>query len=110
MSELTREGVRLTMQTAQMDNPTEDQFEILRGLIARELINAQLMRDTLRVAKSNWKTRTIELKSYYFTDRQGITFESDGFIAFAGWADDGNVQPILRACVKWVEECTGYVE
>ena len=38
----------------------------------------------------------------YFKGREAISFNSDGFIGFAGWADDGNVQPFLRAFVDWV--------
>jgi hypothetical protein len=90
-----------------MNHPTEDQVEILRGLVAREFINSQLMRDSLRVSKhTKWGIRC---KAFYFKDREAITFNEEGFVGFAGWADDGNVQPILRACVKWVEETTSYV-
>lgn len=40
----------------------------------------------------------------YFKGREAISFNSDGFIGFAGWADDKNVQPFLRAFVLWVVE------
>lgn len=40
----------------------------------------------------------------YFSGREAISFNSDGFIGFAGWADDCNVQPFLRAFVNWVSE------
>ena len=106
-SELTRGGVREVLLRTQMNSPTEDQIEILRGILAREFINAQLMRDSLRVSKHT--KSGIRCKSYYFKDREAITFDSDGFVGFAGWADDGNVQPILRATLKWVEGATGYV-
>ena len=46
----------------------------------------------------------LRCKSNYFKGRQAITFEPDGFIGFAGWADDENVQPILRGFCAWVDE------
>lgn len=39
----------------------------------------------------------------YFKERQCISFEPTGFIGFAGWASDGNVQPVLRAFIRWCD-------
>ncbi len=44
----------------------------------------------------------LHVDSDYFRGREAISFNSDGFIGFAGCADDGNVQPFLRAFVDWV--------
>lgn len=38
----------------------------------------------------------------YFIEREGITFNHDGFISFAGWASDTNVVPFLEAFKSWV--------
>lgn len=38
----------------------------------------------------------------YFKDREGITFNSDGFVGFAGWASDSNCQPFVNAFTDWV--------
>ena len=43
------------------------------------------------------------VNSHYFTRRECISFNRDGFIGFAGWADQGNVNPILRAFLKWCD-------
>ena len=43
------------------------------------------------------------LNSHYFTQRECISFNRDGFIGFAGWADQGNVNPILRAFLEWCD-------
>lgn len=40
--------------------------------------------------------------SPYFTDREAITFNTGGFIGFAGWSDSTNVTPFLKAFDKWV--------
>ena len=43
------------------------------------------------------------LNSDYFTRRECISFNRDGFIGFAGWADDRNTYPLRRAFLEWCE-------
>jgi len=43
------------------------------------------------------------VNSHYFTQRECISFNNDGFIGFAGWADQGNTNPILRAFIEWCD-------
>lgn len=43
------------------------------------------------------------MNSHYFTQREAISFNTDGFIGFAGWADQGNTNPILRAFIGWCD-------
>ena len=43
------------------------------------------------------------MNSHYFTQREAISFNEDGFIGFAGWADQGNTNPLLRAFLKWCD-------
>ena len=43
------------------------------------------------------------MNSHYFTQREAISFNADGFIGFAGWADQGNTNPLLRAFLKWCD-------
>lgn len=46
----------------------------------------------------------IRCKANYFTDREAVTFNSDGFVGFAGWADDTNIVPVLTGFTRWVSE------
>lgn len=46
----------------------------------------------------------ISCAAYYFTKREAVTFNQNGFVGFAGWADDKNVEPILTAFCGWVDE------
>lgn len=50
------------------------------------------------------KSAFLKVSGFYFQGREAISFNSDGFIGIAGWADDVNVQPFLRAFHKWVCE------
>ena len=45
----------------------------------------------------------IKVDSHYFKGREAITFNSDGWIGFAGWADSDNVLFFTNAFVKWVD-------
>lgn len=44
------------------------------------------------------------MNSFYFTRRECISFGENGFIGFAGWADDANLNPIRRAFLRWCDE------
>jgi hypothetical protein len=105
-----RNFVRALLGFTQMNNPTDDQITLLHGCIARRLITFDSMRGTYRVG--NVVGRSIQVKSDYFDSREGVTFsysDSDsGFVGFAGWADNGNVEPILWGVIDWVKEVTGY--
>lgn len=46
----------------------------------------------------------IRVDGDYFEGREAISLYSDGFIGFAGWASERDVQPFLRAFVLWVVE------
>lgn len=44
------------------------------------------------------------INSHYFTRREAISFNEGGFIGFAGWADQGNTNPLLRAFLRWCDD------
>lgn len=44
------------------------------------------------------------INSHYFTRREAISFNEDGFIGIAGWADQGNTNPLLRAFLRWCDD------
>ncbi|MCB7160071.1 hypothetical protein LI071_05210 [Bacillus subtilis] len=59
--------------------------------------------DTMRMSqkiKSKYKTN---INSHYFTQREAISFNPDGIIGFAGWADSDNTKPIIDAFIEWVD-------
>lgn len=104
--ELDRNFVRALLRHTQMDFPTEDQITLLHGCIARRLIDFDGIRGTYRV--DHIAGKTIRVKSHYFENREGVTFDGAGWVGLAGWADETNIQPILWAVLDWVKEVTGY--
>ena len=72
--------------------------------------------DTIRLSrKIDIKMRTngtilacfLYVNSHYFTRRECISFNYDGFIGFAGWAGQGKTNPILRAFLEWCDYLAG---
>ena len=49
-------------------------------------------------------------KGEYFSARQVISFNRDGFIGFCGDADDNNLKPVLDAFVAWCDELAAIKE
>jgi len=46
----------------------------------------------------------LTVKGTYFDNREAITFNSDGFIGFAGWACSGNTKPFIDGFIKWCDQ------
>ena len=49
------------------------------------------------------KEAFIMVKCDNYSVRTGISFNKDGFIGFAGWADSDNVKPFIQAFREWVD-------
>lgn len=59
--------------------------------------------DIKKKTNGNILTCFLYMNSHYFTRREAISFNRDGFIGFAGWADQDNVNPLLRAFITWCD-------
>lgn len=84
-------------------------LESLRQLIDAEMKNAKLidgslrMRNVCSVRDTKLGTEAyLRCKAHYFSNREAITFNRNGFIGLAGWADDENVQPFLAGFIAWI--------
>lgn len=92
-------------------NVTPDSMRRLRSLVNERMKCSGLMLGTYRcrqrgIVKETASGRYGELRcrADYFDDREAITFNTDKFIGFAGWADDQNVRPIVDGFTAWVRE------
>ena len=81
-------------------------LEILRNVLGKHLKNAATIKGYkmdrgIRVVDwpNGWAALTCS--AYYFDKREAVTFGRNGFIGFGGWADDGNVAPILSGFQEW---------
>jgi hypothetical protein len=61
-----------------------------------------------KITSKYWTNGTIvhcyiTMRGEYFSNRECISFNPDGFIGFAGWADTKNTDPIIAAFCEWVD-------
>lgn len=94
---------------------TEGDILVLTMLLQKELKKSNKAGETSVTmtlsAKVDMKKRTngsivycyLYMNAHYFTRREAIFFNQDGFIGFAGWADVGNKNPLLRAFMEWCD-------
>jgi hypothetical protein len=89
---------------------TEAHLQDLRSRIDAHIRESGLIAGSFRMGKSckivhnsdGWWAE-LRCRSAYFESREAVTFAVNGFIGFAGWADDINVQPILSGFKEWVD-------
>ncbi|MEB3840525.1 hypothetical protein [Pseudomonas guariconensis] len=84
-----------------------ERMRILRGKINERMVSSGVIGGTFRCrqrATIRDGYAEIRCKASYFDNREAITFNTDGFIGFAGWADSDNVQPILQGFTDWLKE------
>lgn len=96
---LTRNAARAAFHDAGLTYAilTPDNLRDLRRCIDQKLRASGLIKNTFRMRK----TKELRCRSFYFDDREAVTFNRDGFIGFAGWAGNENVQPILEGFIEW---------
>jgi len=88
-------------------------IEQLRLLVSHELalhdeemdmsLKSPLKKDLVVLKTRGLKYASIKVDGPYFSDREGITFNQDGFIGFAGWASGSNLKPFVIAFEKWLD-------
>lgn len=85
---------------------------LLNKHIKQACKNHQMSVDTMRMSQkikskftANGKLTECYLfiNSHYFTQRECISFNKDGFIGFCGWADEANTKPITAAFIEWCD-------
>lgn len=108
---MTRDEARAMFTSANLDYSvlTKDRVQRLRTLINAKMKSSGLMRGQFRcrqrpIIRSGYAE--IRCKAHYFDAREAVSFNTDGFIGFAGWADSENVQPVLEGFAAWVREMT----
>lgn len=117
---MTRDDARALWTASGLDYSvlTAGNLLRLRTHINAAMEAAGLMQGTLRM---NHRLEIYEInkaptsallrcRGYYFDDREAVTFNDDGFIGFAGWADDTNVAPVLAGFERWVSDLRASTE
>lgn len=98
------------------DNITEGDILILSMMLEKELKKSNKSGETsvstMTLSKKiDMKKKSnghiiycfLYMNSHYFTQREAVSFNRDGYIGFAGWADQRNTNPLLRGFLKWCD-------
>lgn len=112
MTKLTRDEMRSLFSESGLTyaDLTIERLRRLVVVINDKMKESNLIQGTYRCngrVKFQNKTRFfagLTCKSFYFENREVVSFNDDGFIGFAGWSDDTNVQPILAGFKQWIGE------
>ena len=98
---MTNDEVRRHVSQAGIttDNVTMIQLEKLHEELCKKLKESKCFRSTFRMNPKVSKFMTC--KADYFESREAVSFNSDGFIGMAGWADSKNIKPIWEAVIAW---------
>lgn len=94
-----REGLVASGVTC--ENVTDVELKKLRRIISKHLRRSGIYRGTARLARAKSDLKFIEMKTEPWDRREAVSFNRDGFIGIAGWADNNNVKPIIDALVEW---------
>lgn len=102
------------------DNVTEGDILVLVMMLNRAIKRAsragEMSTSTMHLSKKiDVKKKSngvitacfLYLNSHYFTRRECISFNYDGFIGFCGWADSENEKPIIGAFLEWCNYLDG---
>ena len=103
----------ITLQSVGLEGAIRLHRILCRHVFASTLFNDTYSVDPIRNTdiyresrKKAGRVIAIELhvSAFYFSRREAITFNTNGFIGFCGWADSTNSQPIYAAFVDWCKE------
>ncbi len=89
---------------------TRENLQKLRNIVDLKMKESGCFKNTFRCKQRPFYhdgdriCAGIRCKSFYFNDREAITFNPDGFIGFAGWADSKNIKPILAGFAEWLAD------
>lgn len=82
------------------ENITVEMVENLSNILNIHLKKSGIYNSTAKVDKiKNFKFLTMSTDQW--KGREAVSFNSDGFIGFCGWADSKNTKVILEAVIEW---------
>lgn len=94
-SEIKRAGITV-------ENVTKEQLSILWDCIYLKMLESDNYRGTFRMDKKVSLFMTCSTDQW--KKREAISFNRDGFIGMAGWADNSNIIPVLDGVECWLNQ------
>lgn len=86
------------------NNVNHAQLKALHKILSIKLRDSGLLEGTYRMNElSAGDHKYMTCRAYYFEAREAVSFNRDGFIGVAGWADSKNVAPLIEGVLEWAE-------
>ncbi len=111
---MNRQDARALFQASGLDYTvlTKPNLRRLIRLIDDSMRSSGLIRGSfrmrralgLRIRDGKPQGAYLRCRASYFENREAVSFGDDGFVGFAGWADDHNIQPVLDGFSRWCAE------
>lgn len=100
---MDRDETRVVLAKAGIttDNVTDAELKRLRLIISKHLKASGFYKGSASLTRAKMNLKFIEMKTNQWDRREAVSFNSDGFIGVAGWADSTNVKPLLAALFEW---------
>lgn len=104
MSIKTRDEARKLIDDAGItcENITESELYLLWLNISTAMDLSDCYKETMKM--NNPPSKYMTCRTDQWNEREAISFNRDGFIGFAGWADSNNVKPFLEGVENWLSE------
>ena len=101
---MTRDDVRKEAQLANVtcENVTDELLKKLRRTISKHLKKSGIYNGTAQLVRAKKDLKYIAIKTNQWDYREAVSFNRDGFIGIAGWADNENVKPLISAMKEWI--------
>lgn len=81
---------------------TSDQLKDLHQRLSEKLAASDCFRGTYKMNPMD-DEKFMTCQASYFSCREAVSFNPDGFIGMAGWASSSNVAPIREAVIEWAD-------
>lgn len=107
--EITNDDLRDYLKENHITNSTINiqHIRVLQSLLSIELKESGKFRGSYCMDSditAGLKYFALTCSSDYFEKREAVTFNTDGFVGMAGWADSKNIIPIRVGVYKWAKQ------
>lgn len=86
------------------DNVTLAQLKLLHAELVSSLNSSDCYEGTYAMNPIGKNEKYMTCRCKEWDSREAVSFNSDGFIGFAGWASTTNAKPILDAVKNWLNK------
>ena len=102
---MNRDEVRDLISRCGIDhiNVTREELLKLRKLLNKHLKASGIYSGSAKLNRIGGNIMYMSIQTNQWPSREAVSFNADGFIGFAGWADNTNVKPVLAAVVEWAQ-------